>query len=834
MAFILPIPSIRRRTLRLQAAALMLAALLAPVVAQAADVLIIRDRNHVPHVYGTNNHTVFYGFGYAMAEDRLFQMEMRKRQALGRTAEVLGPGDSKWATRYVKSDRQARLLMLQADVENEYKRLKSGDKLLLHAFTNGVNQRVREVLADQRKLPRPFFDYKFLPEEWTVYDTLAVAVDVLAGYASFSTEFNNLALYEHLRKAFPEACDDIFDQFLFRTDPNAPTTLRDHAGGGRNPGQPEPRGCGDVPNGLKLGSKIEVSALDPAALEPRRASMSWAVGEDMAKDAKAIMVSGPQPGWLVPSYYYPIGLHGGDFDLVGFAAETSFVLQLGVNRHLAWGVTAGLGHQVSHFQELRDKPKGERYFHKGEWLPFERNTHIIKVRGKPDEVFVSESTVHGVVVGDDDEHRHAYARAVAWQGAAASSAFEWVHAAHARSHEEWLQRARNFAFGLNWFYAGRDGKVGFAYTGRYPVLAKGHDHRLPASGTGEFDWQGLSDASENPWSLTPGYVVNFNNKPAKDWPNSGLYWEQWGEANQVNILLDAFRDRSSFDRDEMWDLNRIVSFTDVSARYFLPHLAEAAKNLPKESRLAEAVALMLDWNQMREDKDGDGYFDHPGLTLFDAWLPRLVQSTLGPTLKGFSQAGIWLAAGSQRGLPRLEEHPSAGTIVTHHAILSRLGKSGVHHHHDFFGGADYKEVMLRSLTLALTDLAKTYEAPLSGWKTRATPQAFFDTNTNRTPMTSPGLGFTLPIYANRGAMNMLVAYGPGKDELRAGFVVPPGQSAFIPPGGKPADNPHYGNHVADYAAFRLKPVYLDPLNNPSERSDAAPVELSIGEDKSKL
>lgn len=823
--------------IRLNALSVMLMAALlggaGPVL--GSEAIILRDRNHVPHIYGPSNAAVFHGFGYAMAEDRLFQMEMRKRQALGRVAEVLGKGDRAWPDKYLAKDQAARLMMEQAKVPEGFADLGFDDQALIMAFTDGVNRRIEEVLADRSKLPRPFIDHDFLPELWSPLDSLSVAVDVLAAYASFSTELPNLALYEHLRKTQPEHCDDIFDQFLWRTDPNAPTTLRDHQQGGPNPDQAEPRGCGAAPNGLRLAGDLALTAPRlPEDLEPRRASMNWAVGSDMARNATAIMLAGPQPGWHNPSYYYAVGLHGGDFDLVGFAAEGSLVLQLGVNGRFSWGSTAGLGNQVAHYQEVRDAPHGERYLHKNAWRPFERKTQVIKVKGEKDHVFVTEASLHGVIVDGDRDGRHAYARAVAWQGAAVSSVMDWVHAARAQSHEEWLGRARDFAFGLNWFYAGRDGRVGFAFTGRYPILAAGHDHRLPASGTGGYEWQGLLPRDANPWSLTRGYVVNFNNKPAKDWPNSGLYWEQWAEANQVDILLDAFAGRDNLDAREMWEINRIVAFTDVSARYFMPHLAAAAKNLPEDGDLARAAALMLDWNKRREDTDGDGLYDHAGLTLFDAWLPRLVQHTLGATLKGFPQAKIWLAAGYQRGAPRLEEHPSAGTLATHHALQSRAGQSGVHHHHDFFAGADPRDVILRALSQALADLRQHHKGPMAQWRSPVVPQVFFDSNTNRIPITSPGIKMTLPAYANRGAVNMLVTYGPAEGPAKAGYVLPPGQSAFIPPDGAPGDNPFLADHLAIYGAFGLAPLHLDPKRHPYQRGGADPVRLQVNDYRSKL
>src|SRR5690606_21112418 len=251
--------------------------------------------------------------------------------------------------------------------------------------------------------------------------------------------------------------------------------------------------------------------------------------------------------------------------------------------------------------------------------------------------FVAESSIHGVIVDGDRDGRHAYARAVAWQGAAAASAMEWVHAVRAKSHKEWLDHARNFAFGLNWFYAGRDGQVGFAYTGRYPILAEGHDHRLPASGTGGYEWQGLLPKDANPWNLTRGHLVNFNNKPAKDWPNSGLYWEQWAEANQVDILLDQMEKKDRLSWTDMWAINRAVSYRDVSASYFVPYIQKALKGAEQGSELATAAQLIGSWDQMRTDDDGDGKFDSAGQTLFDAWLPLMVRATLAPTLKGFDK-----------------------------------------------------------------------------------------------------------------------------------------------------------------------------------------------------
>src|SRR5262245_2071365 len=55
-----------------------------------ADVEVIRDTWGVPHIYAKNIDDLFMAQGYVTAQDRLWQMEMWRRQREGRVAEILG------------------------------------------------------------------------------------------------------------------------------------------------------------------------------------------------------------------------------------------------------------------------------------------------------------------------------------------------------------------------------------------------------------------------------------------------------------------------------------------------------------------------------------------------------------------------------------------------------------------------------------------------------------------------------------------------------------------------------------------------------------------------
>src|ERR1700694_4892682 len=48
---------------------------------------ILRDRAGVPHIYADSTADLYFGLGFAMAQDRLWQMDLLRRRALGRQAE---------------------------------------------------------------------------------------------------------------------------------------------------------------------------------------------------------------------------------------------------------------------------------------------------------------------------------------------------------------------------------------------------------------------------------------------------------------------------------------------------------------------------------------------------------------------------------------------------------------------------------------------------------------------------------------------------------------------------------------------------------------------------
>src|SRR5690606_38086069 len=104
-----------------------------------AAVEVVRDRWGVPHIYAASTDDLYFAQGYVMAQDRLWQMEMWRRSAEGRLAEVLGPNA-------VARDRYARLLKYRGPVDDKELTAYHPDaRRIMRAYVAGVNAFIAEA-----------------------------------------------------------------------------------------------------------------------------------------------------------------------------------------------------------------------------------------------------------------------------------------------------------------------------------------------------------------------------------------------------------------------------------------------------------------------------------------------------------------------------------------------------------------------------------------------------------------------------------------------------------------------------------------------------------------
>ncbi|WP_254262368.1 penicillin acylase family protein [Marinobacterium weihaiense] len=799
-----------------------------PLIADAGEITIKRDTWGVPHVYAETTHDLFYGYGYSVAQDRLYQMEIAKRSTQGRMAEVLGAD-------YIDYDKKIRTNYDPTSIQRQIDALSTDDRAILDGYAAGMNAWIEQVQAKPNSLlPKQFHDNGFQPEAWTAFDVAMIFVGSMGNrFGDYNTEIENQQLLDALIQEHGETEGwAIFNQLNPLNDPSAPTTVPKGDWTGtfdkrhvelaarppvsRKTEQDIARLAIDQDGGvmnLSLADAQRYNArqfhdfgLTGVAGYPQTSNMI-VVGKKKAKGANSILLNGPQFGWFNPAYTYSIGLHGAGFDLVGNTPFAYPGILFGNNPEIAWGSTWGAGDVVDIYRETLNPNNPEEYLFEGRYRPMEVRTETIQVKGADPVSFKVYKTVHGLLISRDDAQQIAYAKKRAWQGREIETLMAWTHQGKASNHQDWLQYAARSAFNINFYYADQQGNIGYAFTGKYPERKPGHDNRLPASGEGDQEWLGIKPFARNPQVYNPssGYIANWNNKPADDFIAPDMFWYSWSEADRVDTMKAIMDAKDRFTADDVKQMMEDVSYADVNARYFIPFLDEATRHLKADDARRQAVQLLLDWDMTSHDRDRDGQYDEAATTLFQAWLPEMLAETFKDDIPG--RFFNWYASAGYPS-PQSPLRSSVNVQPGTKALLQALrGKdAGVEQTYDFLNGRSANELVLASLERALKQVKAKHGDNPDNWKLPVVPMRFFTNNFLGMPQAGDDEVRDTHIAMNRGTENNLVIFNGKRVETHE--VVAPGQSGFIAPDGTPS--PHYEDQLKLFEDFGYKQTWLSP------------------------
>lgn len=297
------------------------------------DLEIVVDNLGISHVYAKSDADAFYGAGYAMARDRLFQMELWRRQALGRKAELFGE-----AAR--KSDvfmRTINFSALGAADAAHFRKQRPEDAKLLDAWIAGINHRIDEIKNGEA--PRPYglreTELNLIPEPWIDAHTFAIGKMLVFG---LSNSLDRDILATALLRLVPSTAASLpvlmpaFDMFtMYQDEPD------------KKPGSPAPA---PPPPPLPPGFSKPVPADTPfyyRPVMPPTASNNWAVAGMHTDNGKPLLAGDPHQSLTSPSRLWPVHMNsadaGGNFDVIGFAFVGTPTVELGHNAHVGWTAT---------------------------------------------------------------------------------------------------------------------------------------------------------------------------------------------------------------------------------------------------------------------------------------------------------------------------------------------------------------------------------------------------------------------------------------------------------------------------------------------------------------
>lgn len=533
------------------------------------EVTIIRDEDGVPHIQAQNEKDLYMAQGYVQAQDRLFQMDLSRRQASGRLSEVVGE-------KAVDRDKFFRTFGLRRAAEVSFTAYPDEAKQLLEWYAEGVNAYMEEA-KDGGRLPIEFTLLGYKPEKWTPIDSLTIgkymAFD-LGGHWQ-GQAFRYWAL-DNLSK------EKAYD--LFPTYPkDAPTILSD---------------IGE--------SQVDFKQSFAAAVIPPEfnGSNNWVVSGEKTKSGKPLLADDPHLSLGTPSIWYQMQLESPEVNVSGviFAGIPGIIL--GHNEQIAWGVT-NTGPDVQDlYIEKRSEEDPNLFLYDGEWEKATIVQEPIKVKDGETIPYKVTITRHGPVISEF-AHQDEAKEVIAMRWTALDPSLELsaiININKAKNWDEFEEALEDFHVPTqNFVFASKDGTIAYKANGKIPIRKTG-DGLLPVPGWDpDYDWQGFIPFDELPKVINPesGFVATANNKVVDDdYPyHISHHWAQPYRYMRISEYLEGKSDLTIADMKALQ-----MDQKNLHAREFVPILTEDLKTGSLTDEQKKAIEILNSWNYL-DDKN---------------------------------------------------------------------------------------------------------------------------------------------------------------------------------------------------------------------------------------
>ena len=528
---------------------------------------VVRDTNGLVHIWATNAADALRVEGYQIAKDRTAQLELIRRSAEGKTAELLGDADPG----LIDQDIAMRTIGLTRVAQKMYDALPADSeaKADLDAYADGISQFNARLQTGDESLPRSMIGIStsaFVP--WTGVDCVAIArfeewnLAYTADDEISGTQFAQAARTEFASTPRAGFLVDTMrfapiDPTLampggFPDDPTHTLSLFPHPT--PKPGRAVAR-TPVVPSGAlaEAGGFVKATAARRDALAKLgvRGSNDWIVAPARTATGHAMLANDPHLSLSAPSVFWIVQIDAHD----PAAADTSQDIHvegtafpgipgiiLGFNQNIAWGATTA-DYDVTDVYSETLTSDGSGVVYQGQNVPFQTAHEEIKIAGSaPLEYDVLIVPQHGPVVPTIVNHKVVPpdptqgAMSIKWTGSQPTGELPGVLTGFLRatSVEDFRTAIRDFAVGAqNWVTADTAGNIFYTTQSQIPLRDKRAYTWDPATFTGTLPCFVEAGDGSAEWSgqfLDEAYVPHVKN------PSQGYVGTANGD--QVGDTLD--------------------------------------------------------------------------------------------------------------------------------------------------------------------------------------------------------------------------------------------------------------------------------------------------------
>lgn len=603
---------------------------------------IIKDRWGISHIYAQNQADLFFAQGFNTARDRLFQLEMWRRRALGLLAEIQG-------IKALKHDMGARLLKFRKDLDQEMDHYHRDGREIITSFVRGINAYIEFTRKNPDLLPIEFDLLGIKPEYWTPEVVVSRHNGLFFG-ARF--EINTARAVHTMGAVKTESLLNLHhgDPELEPKEGLDLAFLSDIIMDIYNASRRPPRFCPeDITNPDFRAKSTDVGILDfpdksldtsnfdtpkslPFLRMPARdskesfalnehvntmGSNNWVLSGRKTSSGFPMMANDPHRSLQVPSLRYWAHLVAPGWNVIGGGEPALPGISIGHNEYGAWGLTIFRVDQEDVYVYDTNPENSNEYEYVGGWETMKIVEETIPVKGQEPVVVQLKYTRHGPVLYEDTENHKAYGLRAAWLEIGTAPYLASLRMDQARNWQEFRDACSYSGTPPeNMVWADIYGNIGWQAVGLTP-LRRGWDGILPVPGDGRFEWTGYLPIKSLPHIYNPpaGHwaTANQNNVPL-DYPYLvGLVWSDPFRFNRLEEVLNSGKkftmmDNMRLQQDEL----------SLPARALVP-LLRGLRSPNKQTR--RAMARLLAWDYVLDKTSIAG-------AVYVMWERKLEQSLL--------------------------------------------------------------------------------------------------------------------------------------------------------------------------------------------------------------
>lgn len=552
-----------------------------------------RDPYGVPRIRASSYEEAFRAFGRTVAEDRLWQMEMSRRVARGRSAEVLGRSAVAADTDTLKTGYS------QAEYDEMFAGLPERAKAAFTAYAAGVNDTI-ESRTKAGTLPANYKEVGLAPEPWTVTDSMAIEVLLARRFGTGgSGELRNLALYLYLQT---QPCKakvlDVVDDFAWQNDPRSIPTVSPAEDPLAKTHTVFPTATRQqTESQLKLMPKVSLLELVPAiraangddsrfiaervAAPFETGSYCMVVTPQRSATKQALLLTAPQMGFSTPSIVHEVAIDAPGICVAGIDVPGIPAVVIGNTPDMAWGLTTGVADIADIL--VAGKVDETGYAYGSETRKVTRTKLTIRVKDGNDVQVERTRTDLGPVIFESRGTKSLFVQKSAFWKKEVSSWSALYDIYGCTKATELDKAVDGIEMNMNFFFATTGGETGWRYLGHMPVRAPGFDPRFPLPAGPESEWRGALTRSQMPHVDNPksGIIANWNNKPVSWWPNMDT--PAWGRLFRNEVLLRSLKKAklAPWDLEKAaWDIARQDTETNAA---FAPTFQSAFAGKPSDA-----------------------------------------------------------------------------------------------------------------------------------------------------------------------------------------------------------------------------------------------------------